>query len=283
MNPSMSISARGAARALAPALRAALWLTVAMIPLIILAALAGLAAPAVYARNPATIVPALRGQDLVTLLATPALAAALYGASRGSARATLIWFGLAGYMLYTYAGAAVGYAFAELTLLYIVLFSLSAFALGAAASGLDGRAIAAGFDEATPHRAVAGFLALIGLLLAGLWLGQIGGYLASGSLPAGVAAAGGGPYYVYAFDLGLILPLTVLGAIWLWRRRPWGAILASYMLVKATTMGLALLAMNWFNLRAGLPTDPPELLGFYNLLALGGLAMAAWFFRHCRG
>jgi hypothetical protein len=168
----------------APGVRVARWLTVVMLPLLALAAGAGLLAPAVYERNPATIVPALRGQDLVTLLAVPVLAAALAGAWRGSQRATLIWLGVLGYMDYTYAGAAVGYAFAELTLLYIALFSLSAFALGAAAGGLDTAAIAEAFDETTPRRAVAAFLALIGLLLAALWLGQIGAFLVSGALPA---------------------------------------------------------------------------------------------------
>jgi hypothetical protein len=253
-----------------------------MLPLIGLAAGAGLLAPAVYGRNPAAIVPALRGQDLVTLLALPVLAVTLALSWRGSGRSTLILLGMLGYMTYTYAGAAVGYAFAALTLLYIALFSLSVFALGAAASGLDAAALAEGFDEATPRKGVAAFLVLIGLLLAALWLGQIGSFLVSGVLPAGVTAAGGGPYYVYAFDLGLILPLTVLGAIWLWRRQAWGYVLASYILVKATTMGLALLAMNWFGRAAGVPVDPVELLGFYTLLAVGGLALSTWFFSHCR-
>lgn len=76
--------------------------------------------------------------------------------------------------------------------------------------------------------------------------------------------------------------MNLIGAAWLWQRRPCGYILASYILIKAATMGLALLAMNWFNLRAGQPADPIEQLGFYSLLALGGLAMSAWFFRHCR-
>lgn len=262
-------------------LRVAWWLTAAMLPLIALAAIAGLVAADVYARNPAKLIPALRGQDLVTLLALPVLGLALYRARRGSVRAMLIWIGLLGYMFYTYAGAAVGYAFAELTLLYVVLFSFSVFALATTAGGLGTTLIAQAFDPVTPRRAAAGFLMLIGLLLAGLWLGQIGAYLISGVLPAGVVTAGGGSYFVFAFDLGLVLPLTLLGAVWLWQRRPWGYVLASYILVKATTMGLALLAMNWFNLRAGVPIDPIELLGFYSLLALGGLVMSVWFFRHC--
>jgi hypothetical protein len=180
MNPSISIPTNRIVPALSPGLRVALWLTTAMIPLLVFVTAAGLVAPEVYRRNPATIIPALRGQDLVTLLALPVLGAALYRAWRGSARATLIWIGVLGYMFYTYAGAAVGYYFAELTLVYITLFSLSVFALAAAASGLTTTTIAEAFDLATPRRAVAGFLGLIGLLLAGLWLGQIGAFLTSG-------------------------------------------------------------------------------------------------------
>lgn len=266
----------------ASALRAARLLSAALIPLAALAAAAGLLFPEVYARNPTTIIPALRGQDLITLLALPALAVALRGAGRGSARATLIWLGLLGYLGYTYAGAALGYFFAALTPLYIFLFSLAVFALGSAVAAIDVAWIAQQIDSAAPRRAAAGFLALIGLMLALLELGQYGAFLVSGALPAGVAAAGGGAYFVYGLDLGLVLPLTLLGAYWLWRRRPWGYVLAGAIVIKATTMGLALLAMNWFNLRAAQPTDAVELLGFYCLLAVGGLAMALWFFRHCR-
>lgn len=283
MNPSLTLPARKSTPLLTPGIRVALRLTIALIPLAAIATVAGLAAPGVYTRNPATIIPALRGQDLVTLLALPALAAALYGAWRGSARATLIWAGLLGYLFYTYTGAALGYYFAGLSPLYIALFSLGTFGTIALAAGIDAAAIAGHFDLATPRRATAAFLALIGVMLAGLELGQIGGYLGSGVLPAGVAMAGGGTYFVYGLDLGLVVPLSILGAIWLWRGRPWGSLLASYILVKATTMGLALLAMNWFMLRAGLATDPVELIGFYTLLAIGGLAMSAWYMRHCRG
>ncbi|HWQ13551.1 MAG TPA: hypothetical protein VNL77_12160 [Roseiflexaceae bacterium] len=257
-------------------------LTAAIIPLAGLASAAGLFVPGVYRRNATTIVPALQGQDLVTLLALAALAAALLAARRGSARGTLVWIGLLGYIFYTYAGAALGYAFGALCLLYVVLFSLSVFALIAAASGLDAAALQQRFDAATPRRPVAGFLILIALLLAGLELGQNLQFLASGTLPPGVAMAGGGSYFVYGMDLGLVLPLTILAAIWLWRRAPWGPVLAGFVLIKGATMGLALLGMNWLTARAGLPTDAPELMAFYALLSAGGLGMTAWFLRHCR-
>lgn len=69
MDTPLAMPARTTAPSLAPGLRVACWLSVAMLPLLVLATGAGLLAPAVYERNPATIIPALRGQDLVTLLA----------------------------------------------------------------------------------------------------------------------------------------------------------------------------------------------------------------------
>lgn len=283
MNPGISIAARPSADPLNPRLRLGLWLSLAALPLIGLAAALGLGSAAIYGRNAATIIPALRGQDLVTLLALPALGLALNGSRRGSARATLIWLGVLSYMAYTYTGAALGYAFDRATLLYIAVFSLSIVSLGAALGGLDAAAIARRFDAGTPRRAMAGFLGLIALLLLAIELGQIVGYLLGGALPPGVVIAGGGPYFVYGLDLGIVVPLALTGAVWLWRGRPWGYVIAGLVVAKATTMGLALLAMNWFNLRAGLPTDAPELLATYALLAFGGAAMAVWFLRHCRG
>jgi hypothetical protein len=283
MKSTIAVTSAPGATVTSPRLRTALYLTVLIIPLAALAAGLGLFFPGVYARNPATIIPALRGQDLVTLLALPPLIGAWRGAWRGAPRATLLWIGLLGYLGYTYTGAAIGYFFSEWTLLYIGLFSLAVFALGSMAGGIDAAAIAAHFDERTPRRAVAGFLVLIGLMLAGLELGQIAGFITTGELPAGVVAAGSASYFVYGLDLGLVMPLTLLGAAWIWQGRAWSYLLAGVILVKAVTMGLALLAMNLFIRLADLPTDPVELLGFYSVLVAGGLAMGFWFLRHCRG
>lgn len=283
MNATIGVTSRPSASTSNSRLRLAHRLSAAAIPLIGLATVVGLASPATYGRNPVTIIPALQGQDLVSLLALPAFAAALHGSWHGSARATLIWFGLLSYMAYTYTGASLGYFFDVWTPLYIALFSLTVFAVGTAIGGLEPEVVAGHFDATTPRRAIAGFLALIALLLVTLELGQIVGYILSGDLPPGVVIAGGASYFVYGLDLGVVVPVALLGAVWLWRRRAWGYVIAGLMTVKATTMGLALLAMNWYMLRAGQPLDGPELLAAYALLAGGGAAMAGWLLRHARG
>jgi hypothetical protein len=253
-------------------------LSVIILVLAAVASTGGLFIPGLY-RFAAWLVPATRGQDLVTLVvALPALGVALIATRRGSARGALAWIGLLGYICYTYIGAAFAYDFGPFFLIYVALFSLSVFALVAAVSGIDSRAIQQRFDAATPRRAVAAFLTLMAFLLTALWLGRIIPNLTANPVPETIE-----PFkYVFSLDLGLIVPLMLLGAVWLWRRNPWGPVLAGSMLIKAATMGLALLCMNLFNWRAGQPTDPSELLATYTVIAGGGLGMASWFLRHCR-
>lgn len=255
-------------------------LTIVLLPLVTAAAAVGIWVPGVY-REPAAILPAMQGQDFVTLLAVPVLVLALIGHRSGSARGTLMWIGLLGYVLYTYTGAAIAYYVNRFTLLYIAVFSAAGFALIGALLGLDAAALQRRFEERAPRRSVAVFLLVIALMLGALEIGHNVAYLRSGELPVPVKLAGGGHYFVYALDLGVVVPLCLLAAWWLWQCRPRGEVLAGYLLIKATTMGLALLAMNGFSYRAGHAVDPPELLAFYALLAAGGLVMSCSFLRRC--
>ncbi len=116
------------------------------------------------------------------------------------------------------------------------------------------------------------------LMLSLLWLSRMIPALSANPVPDTVE-----PFkYVFALDLGLIVPLSLLGAIGLWGRRPLGYLVAGCMLLKASAMGLALLAMTWWSIRAGLPTEF-ELTVTYVFIACGGLGLSTWFFRSCRG
>jgi hypothetical protein len=70
-------------------------LTALIIVLGIIASAGGLLIPNLY-RDPVSIVPALRGQDLITLLTMPILAVTLFAVRHGSTRTRLIWIGLLG-------------------------------------------------------------------------------------------------------------------------------------------------------------------------------------------
>ncbi len=263
-----------------PSIRAARALTVLIVILAAIASAGGLFIRGLY-RDPVDFVQVLRGQDLVTLLAMPVLIMAALLAGRGSARAMMVWIGLLGYVLYTYTGASFGYFFNDFFAIYVALFSLCVFALAATVSSIDVSALQQRFDSATPRKPVAVFLVLIALMLGPMEMGQIASFVTTSVLPEIIRRSGGVTNFVYVLDLGMVVPLSLLSAVWLWRRVAWGYVLAGCILIKGTTMGLALLSMNWFSVLAGQPTDGLEIM--WAIIAFGCLGMSVWFFRHCRG
>lgn len=241
----------------------------------------GLFLPDLYRDSPYMVAQAV-GQDMVTLyIALPALAVALWFVRRGSGRATLAWIGLLAYMLYTYTTYAFGAAFNRFFLIYVALFSLSIAAMVAALGSINAAAWQRRFDAGTPRRPVAVFFFFIALMLCGLWLPPIIGFLTSGELPATMVLADIPTNFVYVMDLGIVVPLTALTGVWLWRRQPWGDILAGVVLVKAVTMGLALLAMIWCVVRGGGALEVAPAVMF-SMVTAGSLGLSVWFFRHCR-
>jgi len=244
-------------------------LTAIVVLLAALAAGAGLYDADLY-RDPAVLVPAIRGQDLVTLLTLPVLLASLLVRST---RARLVWIGLLGYLVYTYTGAAFAYRFNALFLVYLTLFTLSLGALWTAVAATAPGVLA---DLARqPRRATIGFLLSIALVLGSSELAQVGAALEAGQVPALIARSEGAGNFVYVLDLGVILPLSVLAAVWLHRRARWGVVLAGALVIKAAAMGLALISGTWFAARAGAPVEV-ALTAAYGAIALGGLALAGW-------
>lgn len=242
----------------------------------------GLFVPGLY-RESGWLLQAMRGTDLYTLfVALPAVLVALSVAGRGSLRAKLVLVGLLGYVLYTYLGGAFAFALNEFYLIYVALFALSIAALFAAVRSIDIPGLARRFDAAFPRGPVAAFLLLIGLMLAMIELGQIVPFITSGAVPEPLRLSGGTTFYPWTLDLGIVLPLSVLSAVWLWQRRPAGYLLTGCMLIKCVTMGLCLLAANLYGWYMGGTTDAVELLFTYGVIAFGGLAMSVWFLRHCR-
>jgi hypothetical protein len=256
-------------------------LTYAIIVLAAIASAVGLLLPSVY-RETDWVVPQNRGQDLVTLIALAVLMPITVASRNGSARATLIWIGLLGYIWYTYTGASFSYGFNQLFLIYVALFSLSSAALIAGLSSIDVMAIQRAFDASTPRRAVIVFLLLMAAMLSLLWLSQIIPFFTRGQLPEMILRAKTPTVFVYVLDLGFVVPLALLSACWLKCDYAWGYALASIVLVKSATMGIALVSMTWFAWRAGLPLHV-EMTAAWILLAAAGTAMSIWLFRHCHG
>jgi hypothetical protein len=255
-------------------------LTIVVMVLATLAAATGLLFPDIY-RETAWVVPQNRGQDLVTLIAMAVLLPVLKAARRGSPRATLVWLGLLGYAAYTYTGAAFAYAFNALLLVYVALFSLTGAALIAGLSGIDAAQLRGAFDAHTPRQSITAFLLILAAVLCLLWFSQVIPFYTQGKLPEMIQRAKTPTVFVYVLDLGVVVPLALLSAWWLWHDRAWGYVLTGFVLVKAATMGLALLSMTAFAWRA---EQPVELIlsAAWVALAVAAVAMSCWFFRHCR-
>lgn len=101
--------------------------SVVTLVLTISATVVGLFVPEFY-RDSSVLLPQMYGQDLLTLVvAVPVLAIALYFAYRGSMRGYIVWIGVTGYLLYTYASYAFMTAFNELYLVYVTLLWLTLF------------------------------------------------------------------------------------------------------------------------------------------------------------
>ena len=107
------------------------------------------------------------------------------------------------------------------------------------------------------------------MLVSALWLGEEIIALLRSELPATLVQLDTSTNVVHVFDLGVVMPAFVITAVLLWRDRPWGYVLAGLLLVKAATIGLAVLAMMWFMGRAGYAVAAPIGVLFAAITASG--------------
>ncbi|WP_255150538.1 hypothetical protein [Halorarius halobius] len=230
----------------------------------------------VYRRDPAVLLPQSLGQDLLTLVvAVPAVAVSLWYAARGSRRGYVAWLGTLGYLAYTYATYATIARFNELFLVYVAAFGLSLFSLVGGVAHLD----LAGLKRAFGRRPVWPYVALqvaVAVLVGAVWLAEILAATRSGTVPASVADTGLPTNVVHVLDLGVVLPGFVVAAYLLARRHPWGYALTGVLLVKAATLGLAVLSMALVQSLAGEAVPLPMLVVFGLVSALALLATAGF-------
>jgi hypothetical protein len=245
------------------------------------AAAGGIFLPHLYRGN-AWVLSATRGQDVYTLaVAVPAMAVTWFAMRQGSLRAILVMMGITGYMLYTYIGAAFAFSLNEFFPIYVALMSLSLFAIAGLVSASDAAHIDSRFESGAPRKPIAIFLIAMGSMLLLMESLQLIPFYVNGTLPLAMQLAESTNFFPLAMDMGLVAPLTILAGIALLRRLPLGYLLSSCMLVKAATMGLALLATNGYAWMMGTTVDSIGLLLSYGFIGFGGLGMAVWFFRYC--
>ncbi|MAT98257.1 MAG: hypothetical protein CL608_14025 [Anaerolineaceae bacterium] len=215
-----------------------------------------------------------RGNDLVTtFIAVPLLVAALVLTWRGSLRARLVWLGMLDYTLYNFAFYLFGTAFNRFFLLYIALFTFSIFALIFGLVQTDVQAIGHRFWDRTPVKWISGYMLFVAAGLTTVYIIQSVGFITTGQLPAIVAATSHPTSVVFALDLSLVVPVLILGAIWLWQRRPWGYVLAVIANVKGAVYMMALAATTITAVQSGAANDMTQ-LGLWAFIGAGSLIVS---------
>jgi hypothetical protein len=218
------------------------------------------------------------GQDFVTLfLAVPLFLLCTYWAAKGSLRARLAWLGILFYFVYTYLMCAVFTVFNALFLVYVAAYSLALITLIAGAAGLDLNQVKGIFTERTPRRTVGIYSIVMGSALGLVWVKSVIEAMISRETSFLFKQQTSQSLVVQAMDLGLVVPLALIGGVLLLRRRPVGYLLASIMMMKVVTLLTAVWMMAilmWLHNVGG----EAQAVVFIGIADLIGLALAAWYF-----
>jgi hypothetical protein len=233
--------------------------------LVAVAAAAGLWIDGLY-QDPDPLAAMYRGYDLIALLVVaPLLAVTLLPSLRHRTRVRLVWTGLLAFCVYNYALYVFGTAFSAAFLVHVAIFTLAVYALVLALAHLDVTAVSGRFSPRTPVRVVGVILLGLGVSLGAMWVVSALRFAVTGEIPVEASRLTvpiTTTHLGYVLDLSLLVPAYVLAAVLLWRRAPWGYVLAPTLLVAGTLQQVGYMTALLFQTGAGIPGasafDPAE-------------------------
>lgn len=252
-----------------PKLKISFNLSILIVILSFAASIGGLLVDNLY-RDNTFVKSAWHGNDLITLLvAVPVLIASLIFSKRGSQRAQLIWLGMLDYMLYNFAFYLFGASFNAFFLLYVALFALSIYAMIFVMIGINDKQIGQLFNSRTPVKVIGGYMLFVAIGLSFVYIAQSVLFIANDKIPAIVEKSGHPTSIIFALDLTLLIPALVLGALLVFKRHPWGYILATVTNIKGAVYTLVLAVGSMFAVHAGFSEASAELPLWITLTAAG--------------
>jgi hypothetical protein len=160
------------------------------------------------------------------------------------------------YCVYNYAYYLFGAQINAGLLAHIAVFTGSLYALMLSLVALDVDRLAARFRPGTPVRAVAMIIGLLAVSLAAIQVSGLGGFALSGTVPQEPSQLVVPLEFTRlgaVLDLSLLVPAYLLAAIWLWRRRAWGYLLASTLLLAGGLHQISYMTAMLFQLAADVP------------------------------
>lgn len=211
-------------------------------------------------------------QDWVTVfLGVPLLALSCYFARKSSLRAQILLAGTLAYFLYTYMSYTFLCMYNPLFLVYVTLMSMSFFALILVMLSFDLEVLKNAFSDDLPVKTIGIVILVFAGAIGLMWLGRIVPPLLKGDFPSILE------HYttlvIQAIDLGFVIPVSILSAVLLMKRRPIGLLLSSVMCMKGATMLTSLSAMVISQARSGVEMSIAEIVVFpvANILVLIGV------------
>lgn len=259
----------------------AYWLSSLLAPVTAAQSAVGTFYPQIF-RDPAMTAGNARGTDVVILfVALPVLVLSMILTGRGSLRAQLTWAGILLYILYNSVIFAFATAFNPLFLLYVATLSLAVWSLVTLLTQVYVDSIRTHFAVKTPVRFFAGYLAVISLLFLMTWLKQIIPALFDSTAPAFLAGMIMLTSPVHVLDLGFLLPLGFLGAVWLWQKKNWGYLLSGLLMVMMTIETASIAVDQYFG-HVHDPSASPDVVPLFIGLTVIGLAVSVTYLNFLR-
>lgn len=226
----------------------------------------------IYAKDSVAAAAQAIAQDWVTVfLGVPLLILSCWLASRKSLRARMLFAGTLAYFLYTYMSYSFLCTYNSLFLVYVALMSLGFFTFVLMMLSFDMRLLQEAFSENLPVKTIGTTIIVFICAIALMWLGRIVPPLMTGGTPLGLE------HYttlvIQVMDLGLVIPVSILGGVLLMRRKPAGLLLSAVVCMKGATLLTSLTAMVINQKLAGVHISMAEMIVFpaANLLVLLGI------------
>lgn len=223
----------------------------------------------IYQNDSVTVVAQGIAQDIVNvIIGIPLLVISLYLSRKGSLKGRLLLTGTLGYFLYTYISYTFLWMYNPLFLVYVILMSASFFSFTLSMMSFDMKKIGSAFSEKLPVKFIGGFQIFIAVTIGMLWLGKIIPSLLNGRTPLGLE------HYttlvIQGMDLGFIVPTAFISGILILKRKSFGYLLSSVIIIKGITMLTAITAMIIGQALAGIQMSFVEMTIFplFNLVAI---------------
>jgi hypothetical protein len=168
---------------------------------------------------------AFRGFDWANLfVCVPLSVLGAFQYWRGRLRGQLILASVFTYLAYIYLVGVMGNAFNGMFLVWTAIFSTGAFGAGLTLAGIDAPRLSEKLATGFPRKSLAVYMLLLAVALLYQYLAQILTAYSTGRPPALLETYT--TLELAALELGIMVPLHIVGGVLLWRRHAWGYLIA---------------------------------------------------------